>query len=50
MLAYTIAAFAGNTVGRSPALQMRKVADLSSASEARNVANFDTIVDIGPDR
>jgi hypothetical protein len=50
MLAHTIAAFAGNAVGRSPALQMRKVADLSSTSEARNVTNFDAIVDIGPDR
>jgi hypothetical protein len=49
MLAHTIAVFAGNAVGRSPVLQMRKVTDLSSISEARNIINFDAIVDIGPD-
>jgi hypothetical protein len=50
MLAHTIAAFAGNAVGRSPTLQLGKITDLSSASEARNATNFDAIVDIGPDR
>jgi hypothetical protein len=50
ILAHTIAAFAGNTIRRSPVLQMRKITDLSSTSEARNVMNFDAIVDIGPDR